>query len=291
MSEPQPVAESRSFTASEKSPYPPGKSLTVAIPALNEEKNIESAVRAALAAGLKVPGLRLEIIVIDDGSRDRTAEIVRGISRQHDNVRMIQNPENIGLGASIRRAIEVAGMERFLFIPGDNDIPTSTLELLFSNAYAADVVMTYFLNDESRGRKRYLLSNLFRVIYTTAFDIYVLYVNGPAVYPTEKLRHLQLHSTRFSIVAEINIKLLRQGVSYVEIASNRQVGMEGSTSATLRSLMETMRVFVRLVVDVYFREPARYAKRPVRLPYTLTLHQNNLENHDAPVRPDHNRGN
>lgn len=270
MSELQPVAEIGSFTASGKQPQE--KSLTVAIPALNEEKNIESAIRAALAAGAKVPGLRLEIIVVDDGSRDRTAEIVRAISQQYDNVRMIQNPENIGLGASIRRAIEVAGMERFLFIPGDNDIPTSTLELLFSNAYAADVVMTYFLNDESRGRKRYLLSNLFRVIYTTAFDIYVLYVNGPAVYPTEKLRHLQLHSTRFSIVAEINIKLLRQGVSFVEIPSNRQVGMEGSTSATLRSLLETMRIFTRLIVDVYFREPERYAKRPVRRAYTLSLH-------------------
>jgi glycosyltransferase involved in cell wall biosynthesis len=151
MSEPQPVAESRPFSVSEKPSYPPGKSLTVAIPALNEEKNIESAIRAALETGAKVPELRLEIIVIDDGSRDRTAEIVRGVSQQHDNVRMIQNPENIGLGASIRRAIEAAGMEKFLFIPGDNDIPASTLDLLFRNAYAADVVMTYFHNDESRG--------------------------------------------------------------------------------------------------------------------------------------------
>lgn len=291
MSEPQSVAETRRFTASEMPPHLTGKSLTVAIPALNEEKNIEGAIRAALAAGEKAPGLRLEIIVIDDGSRDRTAEIVRGLAQQYDNVRMIQNPENIGLGASIRRAIEAAGMEKFLFIPGDNDIPASTLELLFSNAYAADVVMTYFHNDESRGRKRYLLSNLFRVIYTTAFDIYALYVNGPAVYPTGMLRNLQLHSTRFSIVAEINVKLLRQGVSYVEIASNRQVGMEGSTSATMGTLMETMRVFVKLIVDVYFREPERYSKRPVRRPYTLSLHPINPETHDAPAQSNQNRGN
>jgi glycosyltransferase involved in cell wall biosynthesis len=291
MSEPQPVAESRPFSVSEKPSYPPGKSLTVAIPALNEEKNIESAIRAALETGAKVPELRLEIIVIDDGSRDRTAEIVRGISQQHDNVRMIQNPENIGLGASIRRAIEAAGMEKFLFIPGDNDIPASTLDLLFRNAYAADVVMTYFHNDESRGRKRYLLSNLFRVIYTTAFDIYALYVNGPAVYPTAMLQQLDLYSTRFSIVAEINVKLLRQGVSYVEIASNRQVGMEGSTSATLSSLMETIRVFVRLIADVYFREPERYAKRPVRQPYTLSLHPINPETHEVPAQANKNRGN
>jgi len=179
---------------------------------------------------------------------------------------------NIGLGASIRRAIEVASMEKFLFIPGDNDIPASTLELLFRNAHVADVVMTYFHNDERRGRMRYLLSNLFKVIYTTTFDLYVVYVNGPAVYPTARLKQLELHSTRFSIVAEINVKLLRQGVSFVELASNRQVGMEGSTSASWRSLLETARVYIQIFADVYFRERERYGKRPVRQPYTLSLH-------------------
>ncbi len=250
----------------------PSPSITVAIPALNEEKNIEGAVQSVLTAAAKVPELRVEIIVVDDGSRDRTADIVRGLMQQHPNVRMLQNPQNIGLGASIRRAIDAAGMEKFLFIPGDNDIPLTTLELLFRNAYAADVVMTYFHNDEQRGRMRYLLSNLFRVIYTTTFDLYVVYVNGPAVYPTAGLRALKLHSTRFSIVAEINVKLLRQGVSFVELPSNRQVGMEGSTSATWRSLMETARVYLHVFADVYFRERERYSRRPVRRPYTLSLH-------------------
>ena len=166
------------------------RSLTVAIPALNEERNIENTVQAVLGAAAKVQNLRLEILVVDDGSKDRTAEIVRGLSKQHENIRLIQNPGNLGLGASIRRAIDVAGTEKFLFIPGDNDIPVSTLELLFSNAYAAEVVMIYFHNDECRGRSRFLISTVFMLIYTTCFDLYVQYINGPAVYPLEKLRQL-----------------------------------------------------------------------------------------------------
>ncbi len=240
----------------------PARSLTVAVPALNEQKNIEATVRAVLGAAARSPDLHVEIVVVDDGSRDRTAEIVEGLARQHPNVRLIRNPQNIGLGASIRRAIESSGTEKFLFIPGDNDIPSTTLELLFGNAYAADLVMLYFQNDESRGRVRYLVSEAFRLIYTTFFDLYVMYINGPAVYPLAKLRELDLHSTRFSIVAEINVKLLRQGLSFIEIPSNRQVGLEGSTSATLRSLVETARVFLQVVRDVFFREPARYSKAP-----------------------------
>ena len=249
----------------------PLRSLTVAIPALNEEENIEITIRTVLAAAGKVPDMRLQVLVVDDGSADRTAQIVRGLADEFDNVRLVQNPRNIGLGASIRRAIEEADTEKFLFIPGDNDIPPSALDLLIGNAYAADIVMVYFHNDECRGRKRYLMSTLFKLIYTTFFDLYIQYINGPAVYPVEKLRELTLHSTRFSIVAEINVKLLRQGLTFVEFSSNRQTGLYGSTSFTLRTLVETGRVFLQVLTDVYFREKPHYAHRPVRLTYEVTL--------------------
>ncbi len=243
------------------------RSLTVAIPALNEQKNIRAAIDSVRAAASNVPDLSVQIIVIDDGSSDRTAEIVTEVAQIDRNVRLLRNPVNIGLGASIRRAMVETVTERFIFIPGDNDIPLTTLELLFSNAYTADIVMCYFLNDESRGRIRYLISTLFRLIYTSTFDIYLIYVNGPAVYPVEKLRELELHSTRFSIVAEINVKLLRQGVSFTELPSNRQVGLEGSTSATMRTLVETVRVYLQLLVDVYIRDRPRYSFRPSRINY------------------------
>lgn len=246
-------------------------SLTVAIPALNEERNIENAVRSVLGAAEKVPDLGVEILVVDDGSTDGTAEIVKSLTRAHANVRLIQNPTNLGLGASIRRAIHAATSDKFLFIPGDNDIPAATLETLFRYAYAADVVMCYFLNDECRGRRRYFLSGLFKVIYSTTFGLYVQYINGPAVYPTAKLCQLQLHSTRFSIVAEINVKLLRQGVTFLEVPSNRQVGLDGSTSSSLRNLGETVRVYLQLLGDVFVRDPARYARRPIRVPYELLM--------------------
>jgi glycosyltransferase involved in cell wall biosynthesis len=247
------------------------RSLTVAIPALNEEENIEVTIRTVLAAAARVAGLHVEVLVVDDGSTDRTAEIVRGLSGEFAQVRLLQNPQNIGLGASIRRAIEAAGTEKFLFIPGDNDIPPSALDLLIGNAYAADIVMVYFHNDECRGRMRYLMSTLFKLIYTTVFDLYVQYINGPAVYPVAQLRALNLHSTRFSIVAEINVKLLRQGLSFVEFSSNRQTGLYGSTSFTLRTLVETARVFLQVFTDVYRRDRPRYAHRPVRLTYEVTL--------------------
>ncbi len=250
---------------------PTAQSLTVAIPALNEEENIEVTIRTVLAAAAKVRGLKLELLVVDDGSTDGTAAIVDRLGQEFPEVRLLRNPQNIGLGASIRRAIREASSEKFLFIPGDNDIPSSALDLLVGNAHAADIVMVYFHNDECRGRKRYLMSTLFKLIYTTVFDLYIQYINGPAVYPVAQLRALDLRSTRFSIVAEINVKLLRQGLSFVEFSSNRQTGLVGSTSFTLRTLVETVRVFFQVLTDVFFRDRPRYAHRPQRLTYEVTL--------------------
>src|SRR5262245_59686202 len=125
---------------------PPAGSLTVAIPAFNEEANIAGTVATVIASAATVPDLRVEILVVDDGSADRTAEIVSNLSRQGNGVRLMRNPTNMGLGASIRRAIGSAQGEKFLIVPGDNDIPADTLDLLLRNAYAADVVMCYFHN-------------------------------------------------------------------------------------------------------------------------------------------------
>lgn len=247
------------------------RSLSVIVSALNEEKNIAGTIRSILEAGDTVPDLQLEILVVDDGSTDRTSEIVSEIASKRAGIRLLKNPQNIGLGASIRRAIGEATMEKCIFVPADNDIPRVTLDVLFANVDTADMVMTYFHNDECRGRSRYLLSSVFLVIYTTFFDLYVLYINGPAVYPTKALKSLDLCSTRFSIVAEINVKLLRQGLSFVEVPSYRQVGMQGSTSLSGGNLLETVRVFLRLLADVHVFERQKYSRRPVRIPYVLTL--------------------
>jgi glycosyltransferase involved in cell wall biosynthesis len=240
------------------------RSLTVAIPAFNEEKCIEQTVQAVLAAARIAPDLNVEVLVVDDGSADRTAEIVQGLSQRYGNVRVVRNPTNLGVGSAIRRAIAEANSEKIVIVPGDNDVPDSTLQLLLKNAYLADMVMCYFLNDEIRGRLRFLLSNVFMLIYTTTFNLYVQYINGPAVYPVCGLRKIRLRSTQFSIIAEMNVKLLRQGATFTELASFR-IGLGKCGSFSLKSLVESVRVFVQVVADVYFWDRDIYSKRPVRI--------------------------
>ena len=239
--------------------------VTLMIPALNEARRIGATLDTVLGVAARQPGLRLEILVVDDGSTDDTAGIVTAYAARFPSVRLIRHPVNRGLGQAFRTALAGATGEKFLIVPGDNDMPASTLATLLANAAAADMVMCFFLNREQRGRARHALSTLFGLIYATCFDVHVQYINGPCVYPVMRLRELELASTRFSIVAEINVKLLRQGVSFLEVPSYRQTGLAGSSSFSLRNLAETIRVFGQLAWEVHVSQRGRYAQRPRRI--------------------------
>src|SRR5687768_9407777 len=76
-------------------------SLSVVIPALNEENGIDAILDRVLAQrdGLAAAGIRdLEVIVVDDGSKDRTAERIK----TYPDVRLIQHPVNQGYGAALK---------------------------------------------------------------------------------------------------------------------------------------------------------------------------------------------
>lgn len=239
--------------------------LTIAVPALNEEKRIADTLRGLLEVARQVPDRQLEILAVDDGSTDHTATIIEQLAQEHPQICLLKNPHNLGLGASLRRALAEARGAKFLIVPGDNDLPASSLAPLVRHAHKADMVMCFFPDRKFRGLSRRVLSALFGFIYAACFDVHVQYINGPCVYPVARLRELKLFAPRFSIVAEMNVKLLRQGLSFIEIPSRRQTGLAGSSSLSLRNLCEVVAVFLRLFYEIHFQHPLLYRKRPVRV--------------------------
>jgi hypothetical protein len=97
------------------------------------------------------------------------------------------------------------------------------------------------------------------------FGIFVQYINGPCVYPTEKMKTLDLKCNRFSIVVETTIKLLRSGCTYYEVAGYMQKGLAGSTSLSFRNLMEVMTSYLRLIKEVKLANDGKYNKWPKRV--------------------------
>lgn len=114
--------------------------LSVVIPAYNEEDGIADIVERVLSVGpaLEKIGVALELLVVDDGSKDRTAEIVRG----YPAVRLLQHNPNRGYGAALKTGFCAASGDLLGFLDADGTYPPESFPALCEAALAgADVVV------------------------------------------------------------------------------------------------------------------------------------------------------
>ncbi len=115
--------------------------LSVVIPAYNEENGIAEIANRVLAVGpaLKKAGIdKLELLVVDDGSKDRTADVAAGIS----GVTLIRHPKNKGYGAALKTGFSKASGELIGFLDADGTYPPEYFPQLCQSAFnGADLVI------------------------------------------------------------------------------------------------------------------------------------------------------
>jgi glycosyltransferase involved in cell wall biosynthesis len=117
-------------------------SLSVVIPAYNEENGIDAILGRVLAQRepLRAAGIgTLEVIVVDDGSRDRTAERVAA----HPDVRLVRHKINQGYGAALKTGFAAAGGDLLAFLDADGTYPPEHFDALCraANGDGADLVV------------------------------------------------------------------------------------------------------------------------------------------------------
>ena len=190
--------------------------LSVVMPAYNEQETIEEMIRRVLA----VP-IRTELIVVDDGSKDQTREILARLATELP-IKVILQPQNGGKGSALRRGFaEVTGdlviiqdadleysPEEFpelieLIVQGRADVVYGSRFLgrhrvfMFSH-YVGNVIVTFFTN----------------VLYNTMLtDMETCY----KVMRTEVLRSFTLKSDGFGIEPEITAKIFKRGFRVYEV--------------------------------------------------------------------------
>lgn len=94
------------------------KEVSAFFPAYNEEGNIENVVRTAIKV-LDKHAEKYEVIVVDDGSSDKTAEIVNKISKEDNRVRIVSHEKNMGYGMALRTGFKNCKYEWIVFTDSD----------------------------------------------------------------------------------------------------------------------------------------------------------------------------
>jgi glycosyltransferase involved in cell wall biosynthesis len=105
--------------------------LSIVIPAYNEAARIPATLEAVVAC-VRARGWSAEIVVVDDGSRDATAEVVTAFAAKNPEVRLLQNPGNRGKGFSVRNGMLRSLGETVMFTDADLSAPIEEADRLFT---------------------------------------------------------------------------------------------------------------------------------------------------------------
>lgn len=220
-------------------------SVSIIIPAHNEEKNISHALKSVKKA---LAGIKdWEIIIVNDGSTDRTAEIIDEMARKDRRIKIIHFPDNWGIGMVWQKGIAKASKTYIGGFPGDNDMASDSLTKLLTKRTEADIIISYMSNPGARSLFRQIISKTYVVLMNFLCGLSLRYFNGYFVARAKLLKELKLQATGFSIFAEIIAKMIKKGAKYKEIPfihTGRKFGTTSSISvqSVLKSFLTAFKI-------------------------------------------------
>lgn len=118
------------------------KSISVTMPAYNEAENIADMVEDVIKVISELT-YDYEVIVVDDGSTDGTAEVVKSIAKKYPQLRLIQHPVNQGYGAAVFDGLTNATKELVFFTDSDRQFDLREIKKLLDLIDDADLVVGY----------------------------------------------------------------------------------------------------------------------------------------------------
>jgi glycosyltransferase involved in cell wall biosynthesis len=211
--------------------HTPDRSLSVIIPAYNESENILDTLGNVTKAFAPL-SLPHEILVIDDGSKDATADLVTANLSRFPHVRLLKNERNMGFGWSYRRGVEAAALAHIVMVHGDNAWGWATLREFFSRTGEADVIIGYTRDMlKSRTWTRTIVSKTFTRLVNLITWRHLTYYNGLQIHLAPVLKSLHIESRGYGFQAEVLVKALRKTRSYVQVPMDLIERQKGESQA------------------------------------------------------------
>ncbi|HWP45751.1 MAG TPA: glycosyltransferase family 2 protein [Candidatus Limnocylindrales bacterium] len=226
--------------------YTKKPSLSLIFPAYNEELNIEQVVKSALIVAPKVAE-KYEIIVVNDGSRDRTGEVINKLAGLHPPVVAIHHPINQGYGAALKSGIKRAQSQFIFFCDSDCQFDLFELPLLLNWIDHYDMVIGY-----RQSRK----DPIHRLINAWGWNMLVRLLLGLKVrdidcafklFRREIFDRIEINSVGAMVNTEILSRAVKLGFTIKEVPVTHYPRFRGrQTGARLRVIVKAFKELIRL---------------------------------------------
>ena len=232
--------------------------VSIVVPAYDEAGNIERMVGDCLRHVASFTRA-MEVIVVNDGSRDATGEILERLAREESRVRVIHHPFNLGYGAAQKSGFMAARFEWVALVPGDNQFDIRDLSRYLALTDEADVI-----GGVRQGRKeswdRRLASGIFNRFMRGVHGVTLSDINWVKLYRRSMLSQVTIETPGFSADAEVLVKLAALGARMVELPVEHLPRTWGDeTHVTLKNVTRTAKELISLPSKL------RRMKRPADL--------------------------
>jgi len=231
--------------------------ISVFFPVYKDERTVERVTQKAIKVLSEVAD-QYEIIIIDDGSPDRSGEIADELARQYPFVSVVHHPKNLGYGAALKSGFAKARYEWICFTDGDDEYDIFDLRKLIALRDFYDLVITFRYVKIYSGDRQFIswvYNGVLRALFRTSYrDI----STGLRLVRKSVIDRIDCQSNSPFIGAELTIKVMLKGYRVGEVGIQtfpREFGKGASTSvanimATIRDMLRTYRTIFSDTYDL-----------------------------------------
>ena len=228
-------------------------SISLVLPAYNEADNIEPMVAEAVPA-LEANADDYEIIVVDDGSADDTADVTRLVMQRNPHVRLLEHPVNQGFGAAVFDGFTSATKDWIFYTDADRQFVLSELERFVPHMDQADLIAGYRAPRRDPFM-RVLYGKGWSMLCTLMFGYTVRDVDcGFKLFRREIIEELapQIASRGATFSIEWLVRAKRAGYRFVELPVSHRPRVAGSqTGANINVIVRAFRELVRFRTQLW----------------------------------------
>lgn len=222
-----------------------GQSISLIMPAYNEEDTIEFSVRSACEK-LRLHKFDYEIFIFNDGSTDRTGKIAERLASTEPKIKVFHNAKNMNLGYNFARGIKMASKEYAGLLPCHGQTDPVSFDAILTALAGVDVVITYIFNPEARPWARNIISRINVMIINVIFGLRLKYYHLN-FYRTEILKKVPISTNSYAMMVELLVYAVKSGATYVQIPillRKREFGK--SKALRPKNIFNILKTYVRL---------------------------------------------
>ena len=221
-------------------------SLTVFFPCYNEEANVTQTTLAAIKACERLVD-DYEVIIVNDGSKDRTGEIADRLAAEFPHVRAVHNNPNRGYGGALQRGFKEATKDYVFYTDGDGQFDFSELDKVLPMITEYDIVSAYRMNRRDPLMRK-VNAKAWGTLVNLIFRMGIRDVDCAfKVYPRRLFEEIEMCSTGALIDTEILARATYLGYSIGQIGVHHYPRTAGEqTGANLRVILRAFKELFQL---------------------------------------------